>query len=109
MVHISLSSSVKVEASLWIEPLADHFVIDEHQRRVIFLDECVAPTTVVLSDTCRPLEADNKVDPPKPNLTERSVRRGQKWATSFKTPNFIQKSNNTSIGLGGKNYLYEST
>jgi len=47
MVHISLSSSVKVEASLWIEPLADHFVIDEHQRRVIFLDECVEPTTVV--------------------------------------------------------------
>ena len=26
---------------------------------------------VVLSDTCRPLEADNKVDPPKPNLTKR--------------------------------------
>jgi hypothetical protein len=51
MVHISLSSSVKVEASLWIEPLADHFVIDEHQRRVIFLDECVAPPTVVLNDT----------------------------------------------------------
>ena len=34
---------MKVEASLWIEPLADDFVIDEHQRRVIFLDECVAP------------------------------------------------------------------
>jgi hypothetical protein len=36
MVHISLSSSVKVEASLWIEPLADHSAIDVHQSKVIF-------------------------------------------------------------------------
>jgi len=36
MVHISLSSSVKVEASVWIEPLEDHSVIDEHQSKVIF-------------------------------------------------------------------------
>jgi len=47
MVHISLSSSVKVEASVRIEPLEDHFVIDEHQNKVIFLDECVAQPTVV--------------------------------------------------------------
>ena len=52
MVHISLSSSVKVEASLWIEPLADHFVIDEHQRRVIFLDECVASFLKFIGGVC---------------------------------------------------------
>jgi hypothetical protein len=28
----------------------------------------------VLNDTCRPLEADNTVDPPKPNLTQRVLR-----------------------------------
>ena len=32
------------------------------------------PPTVVLNDTCRPLEADNTVDPPKPNLTQRVLR-----------------------------------
>ncbi len=47
MVHILLSSSVRVEASICIELLEDHFVIDEHQSRVIFLNECVAPPTVV--------------------------------------------------------------
>jgi hypothetical protein len=74
MVHISLSSSVKVEASLWIEPLADHFVIDEHQRRVIFLDECVAPPSVVQNDTYRPRETTSTVSTLKPNLTQRFVR-----------------------------------
>ena len=42
MVHILLSSSVRVEASICIELLEDHFVIDEHQSRVIFLNECVS-------------------------------------------------------------------
>ena len=65
---------MKVEASLWIETLADHFVIDEHQRRVIFLDECVAPPAVVLNDTCKPHLSTSTVDPPKPNLTERFMR-----------------------------------
>ena len=36
---------------------------------------------VVLSDTCLPLEADNSVDPPKPNLTQRFVRRGEIYKT----------------------------
>ena len=36
MVHISLSSSVKVEASNQIERLNVQFVIDQHQSRVIF-------------------------------------------------------------------------
>jgi hypothetical protein len=47
---------------------------------------------VVLSDTCRPLEADNTVNPPKLNLSQRFLRiacpvEGQ----LLKTPNFIQK------------------
>ena len=34
------------------------------------------PPTVVLNDTSKPLQTDSAVDPPKPNLTERFVRRG---------------------------------
>ena len=42
-----LAQAWKLKLVYGLNPSADHFVIDEHQRRVIFLDECVAPPNVV--------------------------------------------------------------